>query len=229
MNVHIANFWKTSLCVLAICCFASSGFPAQAPNPRSGTVQNTVATTNVAPQRASGKDIVSVSNNGAANTISSSRSASNTVSRSATQRPSATVARSASVPTSQNVVNSGRSAVRQSTVSNGSTTSRAASSNVVRSATANNTARAAAASAVVGASRSSMARATAVFDDISKFRDGCKYADCLHIHEDKCNVLSNIDKIDKTRYESYLEFIKEAKEYKEKIKFEGHKQEQTKK
>ena len=68
-----------------------------------------------------------------------------------------------------------------------------------------------------------------LFDDISKFRDGCKYADCLHIHEDKCNVLSNIDKIDKTRYESYLEFIKEAKEYKEKIKFEGHKQEQTKK
>lgn len=177
MNLRIANFCKSSLYVFAICCFASSGFAAQAPNPRSGTVQNTVAaTTNVAPQRASGKDVVSVSNNGAGNTISSSRSASNTVSRSATQRPSATVARSTSVPTSQNVVNSGRSAVRQSTVSNGATTSRAASSNVVRSATANNTARAAASSAVAGASRSSMARATAVFDDISKIGGG--YATC---------------------------------------------------
>ncbi len=68
-----------------------------------------------------------------------------------------------------------------------------------------------------------------LFDEISKFRDECKYADCLHICEDGCNVLKNLDKIDATRYESYLEFIKEAKEYKEKIKFEGKKQEHNKK
>lgn len=68
-----------------------------------------------------------------------------------------------------------------------------------------------------------------LFDDISKFCDGCKYSDCLHINEDGCNVLDNIDKIDSTRYESYLEFIEEAKEYKEKIKYEGKKEEHSKK
>ena len=68
-----------------------------------------------------------------------------------------------------------------------------------------------------------------LFDEISKFRDGCKYADCLHIREDGCNVLANIDKIDETRYESYLEFVEEAKEYKEKIKYEGKKEELSKK
>lgn len=68
-----------------------------------------------------------------------------------------------------------------------------------------------------------------LFDDIAKFRDDCKYSDCLHINEDDCNVLDNIDKIDATRYESYLAFIDEAKEYKEKIKYEGRKEEHAKK
>lgn len=68
-----------------------------------------------------------------------------------------------------------------------------------------------------------------LFDDIAKFRDDCKYSDCLHINEDECNVLNNIDKIDSTRYESYLAFIDEAKEYKERIKYEGKKQENNKK
>lgn len=68
-----------------------------------------------------------------------------------------------------------------------------------------------------------------LFDDIAKFRDECKYSDCLHINEDGCNVLNNIDKIASTRYESYLAFIDEAKEYKERIKYEGKKQEHSKK
>ena len=68
-----------------------------------------------------------------------------------------------------------------------------------------------------------------LFDDIAKFRNDCKYSDCLHINEDECNVLNNIDKIDSTRYESYLAFIDEAKEYKERIKYEGKKQENNKK
>lgn len=68
-----------------------------------------------------------------------------------------------------------------------------------------------------------------LFSDIAEFRDDCKYSDCLHINEDGCNVLKHIDKIDKTRYESYLAFINEAKQYKEKIKFEGKKEEQSKK
>lgn len=68
-----------------------------------------------------------------------------------------------------------------------------------------------------------------LFDDISKYNEECKYSDCLHINEDGCNVLKNIDKIDETRYESYLAFVDEAKEYKERIKYEGKKQEIHKK
>ena len=68
-----------------------------------------------------------------------------------------------------------------------------------------------------------------LFDEIAQFRSGCKYADCLHIREDGCNVLENIDKIDETRYESYLEFVKEAEIYKEKVKYEGRKEENSKK
>ena len=41
--------------------------------------------------------------------------------------------------------------------------------------------------------------------------------------------MNNIDKIDSTRYESYLAFVDEAKEYKERIKYEGKKQEHSKK
>ena len=68
-----------------------------------------------------------------------------------------------------------------------------------------------------------------LFCDISKYRDECKYSDCLHINEDSCNVINNLDKIDPTRYESYLAFIDEAKEYKERIKYEGKKEEHSKK
>lgn len=68
-----------------------------------------------------------------------------------------------------------------------------------------------------------------LFNDISQFRDECKYSDCLHINEDGCNVLNNINKIDETRYESYLALIDEAKEYKERIKYEGKKEEHSKK
>lgn len=68
-----------------------------------------------------------------------------------------------------------------------------------------------------------------LFPEIAQFRDECKYSDCLHINEDGCNVLNNIEKIDPTRYESYLAFIDEAKEYKERIKYEGKKQEHSKK
>ena len=68
-----------------------------------------------------------------------------------------------------------------------------------------------------------------LFDEIAELRDGCKYADCLHYHEDGCNVLANLDKIDDTRYDSYLAFVEEAKDYKEKVKYEGRKVEHSKK
>lgn len=64
-----------------------------------------------------------------------------------------------------------------------------------------------------------------LFDEISKFSKDCKFSDCLHKNETGCAVLANIDKIDKTRYESYIEFVNEALEYKERIKYNGTKTE----
>lgn len=68
-----------------------------------------------------------------------------------------------------------------------------------------------------------------LFDEMLPLRDDCKYGDCLHINEDGCNVLEHFAQIDDSRYESYLEFVKEAKEYKEKVKYEGKKVEHSKK
>ena len=55
----------------------------------------------------------------------------------------------------------------------------------------------------------------------------CKYPNCLHISENGCNLKENFDKIDDTRYESYKIFVEEAKNYKEKVKFQGVKKETT--
>lgn len=62
-----------------------------------------------------------------------------------------------------------------------------------------------------------------LFPEIAQFRDNCKFKDCLHTNEVGCSVLANLDKIDISRYESYLNFLNEAKEYKERIKYEGKK------
>ncbi len=64
-----------------------------------------------------------------------------------------------------------------------------------------------------------------LFPEINKYRNLCKFQDCLHIHESGCAVKENLNKIDLSRYESYLEFVEEAKEYKEKIKYQGIKSE----
>lgn len=58
---------------------------------------------------------------------------------------------------------------------------------------------------------------------------GCKFKDCLHIHESGCNVLENLSEISETRYESYKKFVEEAKEYKQKITYEGSKVESSSK
>ncbi len=68
-----------------------------------------------------------------------------------------------------------------------------------------------------------------LFDEISQYKNKCKYSDCLHINEDGCNVISHIDKIDSSRYESYLSFVEEARDYKERVKYEGTKEESHKK
>ena len=64
-----------------------------------------------------------------------------------------------------------------------------------------------------------------LFPEISKYKKDCKFQDCLHITETGCAVKDNLDKIDETRYKSYREFVCEAKEYKERIKYQGIKTE----
>ncbi len=69
------------------------------------------------------------------------------------------------------------------------------------------------------------------FSEIKSLKDGCKYRDCLHLIDvsKECNVIKNLDKIDISRYESYVEFLEEAKLYKTKVTFEGIKQESASK
>lgn len=67
---------------------------------------------------------------------------------------------------------------------------------------------------------------TNLFDDIKRFKDECKYTDCLHTEEDEeCAVRKNLDKIAPERYQSYLDFLEEAKDFKQKVTFESQKEE----
>lgn len=68
-----------------------------------------------------------------------------------------------------------------------------------------------------------------LFDEMLQYRDFCKYGDCLHINEDGCEVLKHIEEIDETRYASYIEFVSEAVEYKEHVKYNGIKKESSQK
>lgn len=53
----------------------------------------------------------------------------------------------------------------------------------------------------------------------------CKFSDCLHEHETGCCLLEHREIIDDTRYQSYLQFVKEAKEYKKQVTYSGKKTE----
>ncbi len=64
-----------------------------------------------------------------------------------------------------------------------------------------------------------------LFDEISRYKKDCKFQNCLHLNELGCAVKENLDKIDETRYNSYVEFVAEAKEYKERVKYQGVKSE----
>lgn len=69
-----------------------------------------------------------------------------------------------------------------------------------------------------------------LFREFRPYLNSCKYQDCLHINEDGCVVRNddntlNTDIISPERYNSYTEFVKEAKEYKERVKYQGNKTE----
>ena len=64
-----------------------------------------------------------------------------------------------------------------------------------------------------------------LFDEIYKYKGLCKFPDCLHLSETGCAIKAHLDSIDETRYASYREFVEEAREYKEKVKYQGIKTE----
>ncbi len=51
-----------------------------------------------------------------------------------------------------------------------------------------------------------------LFPEIRDLAQDCKYADCLHILEQDCNVLAHLTEINKERYRSYMILVQEAKE-----------------
>ena len=67
-----------------------------------------------------------------------------------------------------------------------------------------------------------------LFREIVKIQNdygACKFSDCLHEHETGCQIIEHQEMIDNTRYESYLQFVKEAKEYKKQVTYGGKKTE----
>lgn len=66
-----------------------------------------------------------------------------------------------------------------------------------------------------------------LFVEMSPYKGQCKYQDCLHINETDCAIKAHLGEIDETRYESYIAFVEEAKEYKQKVTYQGKKQESS--
>jgi len=64
-----------------------------------------------------------------------------------------------------------------------------------------------------------------LFPEIYRYKINCKFPDCTHIHETDCAVKSHLGEIDESRYESYVYFVEESCEYKEKVKTQGIKKE----
>ena len=64
-----------------------------------------------------------------------------------------------------------------------------------------------------------------LFREFDKKEFNCKFKDCLHINETGCGAEKIIEKMSISRYESYKNFITEAKCYEEKISKESLKTE----
>lgn len=66
-----------------------------------------------------------------------------------------------------------------------------------------------------------------LFDDINPYTKDCKYSDCLHNDKNNfsCAVIQNLDKIENTRFLSYLSFLNESLEYKNAISKKSIKEE----
>ena len=66
-----------------------------------------------------------------------------------------------------------------------------------------------------------------LFVEMIPYKGMCKYQDCLHINETDCAIKAHLGDIDVTRYDSYVAFVDEAKDYKEKVKYQGLKTESS--
>lgn len=66
-----------------------------------------------------------------------------------------------------------------------------------------------------------------LFDEIKELSEDCFFSDCLHLQEKDCNVINNLDKINKKRYESYKIFVEESFEFKKKLTQTGTKKEEV--
>ena len=182
MKFRVTVFFRIPCC-LATLLIAGSAYAETVASPRAAS--NVI---NVSSPRAESNRVVRASgtNQNSTAATASGRSSSDTVARGTTRRTvtnTSTVSRSAMPVHARTGAATARSGTIRKNSSAGAgvsraATSRAASSNVVRSATHNlaSMARAASNQSVVGASRSSMARATAVFSDVSKIGGG--YATC---------------------------------------------------
>ncbi len=76
------------------------------------------------------------------------------------------------------------------------------------------------------------AKVTELFREFVKIKEKygeCKFSDCLHETESGCIINAHMDKIASSRYESYLQFVKEAKDYKKQITYNGKKSESSSK
>lgn len=63
------------------------------------------------------------------------------------------------------------------------------------------------------------------FREFNELESNCKYKDCIHVDEDGCSAVNIINKMSKSRYDSYKKFVSEAKEYEQKISTESLKTE----
>lgn len=188
--MHLFDFRRIPLVLTAVLSVVCGAYAEQAPNPRGGMGTSSSAALDsvggsTSARSTSGRVVRTNSSATDSGLTVTGRSAANSVSRSATARPSVTVARTASVqPASSNVVTGRSGTVLQMAPTSGintsrsATTARAASSNVISGASHStaSTARAASSNSVVGLSRAATARATAVFSDISAIGGG--YAKC---------------------------------------------------
>ena len=70
------------------------------------------------------------------------------------------------------------------------------------------------------------ANVTELFREFVKIQEqygDCKFSDCLHETEVGCVIKENIAEIAESRYQSYLQFVKESKEYKKQVTYSGKK------